>query len=68
MDRALGDQVQCIDPDGQRVDLPLDPDDFAHLFTDLPQDATARLFTMLASRLRPTLVRIQRTLEGRDAT
>jgi hypothetical protein len=64
----MGDRLQVVDPEGRRIDAPLDLRDVAHLFADLPQDAVTRLLTLLASRLHPTLLRIQRTLEGRDAT
>jgi hypothetical protein len=65
VDRVMGDRLHVVDPDGRRIDVPLDPRDCVHLFVDLPQDAMTRLLTLLASRLHPTLLRIQRTLERR---
>jgi hypothetical protein len=65
MDQALGDQAQVIDRDGQRIDIPLDPRDFAGVFVDLSADATARLFTTLRDRLQPALERMVRRLNTR---
>jgi hypothetical protein len=60
MDQALGDQVHLVDPDGQRMDLLLDPHDFAGVFVDLSAPATARLFATLRDRLQPALERMVR--------
>jgi hypothetical protein len=65
MDQALGDQAQLVDRDGQRMDRPLDPHDFAGVFVDLSADATARLFTTLRDRLQPALERMVRSLNRR---
>jgi len=64
IDRAIGDRMRVVDPQGRRLDHPLDADFAAPVFADLSRDAMTRLLTLLAPRLEPRIAQMLQVLSS----